>query len=769
MNIIKLQLNSSAKLHILKRLCPSAHHKQIRCYVRSTINEKTPKYLYETQSPLLYTSSKEHSLIKSSLSRITNVSRLSTSSRQNNYKNEENKDKNNTNFDKTLIYMAISLLLFDFVFFNFYYHFRDQSYTVTWPDFARRVLPTGEVDKIYVSSQDVAIAKLHQDSVYIQGERQRRQSSEPRLIVLQGGFEMGVVLEKLVRAEEKKMNIDPVDSLKVEFAAEKVTKEKDNIVSAERWDGLKNLVWMGNGLVVAFMIAMKFQTMSNKNSMFYQIYKNLTSKNNKLKQDMKSDPQNVVSSQATRNKDTVKLADVAGVSEAKQEVTEFIHFLKDHSQYTALGAKMPRGCLLTGPPGCGKTLMARAIANEAGVPFIVKSGSDFVEMLGGLGAKRVRELFAEARKKSPCIIFIDEIDAIGASRENDVMTASREKSQTLNQLLVEMDGMLSKKFEVVVMAATNRADILDKALLRPGRFDRTIQIDLPTLKDRQDILEVHLSKIKLENEPIDYSPKLAYMTPGMSGAELANICNEAAIYAARIGDNQITMKHLTYAIDRVIAGAPKSSTSVSPQERRVVAVHEAGHVIVGWMLKHCDALAKVTIVPRTKGALGFAQNNPTERMLYSPEEIMDIMCMALGGRAAEELVFKKITNGAQDDLRKVSAMAYAQVKHFGFSEAVGEISFPQQQSGFAVRPYSDALAKLIDQESSKLVKTAYDRTKKLLKDNEGHLVKLSEELFNRETLDYDDVSELIGQPPHGDKRQVQEMPMAPMAKDEKEK
>ena len=769
MNIIKFQLKSSTRIHLLKRLCPSVHHKQIRCYSLACFNEKNDKKSLLIQSSLFSISLKKYNFLNSSFFRTTNISRLSTSSKQNSNQSKENKEKNNRNFDKNFVYMGVVLLLFDFVFFNFYYHFRNQSYTITWQDFSRRILPTGEVDRIYVSSQDVAIAKLHQDSVYIQGERQRRHQSEPRLVVLQGGFEMGIVLENLLRAEENKMNIDPIDSLKVEFSADKVRKEKDNIVSAERWDAAKRVVWMSNGLVIAAMIALKLQTSSNKSSLFYQMFKNLISKDNKFKQDMKRDPKNVVSSQATSKKDTVKLDDVAGVSEAKQEVTEFIHFLKDHSKYTALGAKMPRGCLLTGPPGCGKTLMARAIANEAGVPFIAKSGSDFVEMLGGLGAKRVRELFSEARKKSPCIIFIDEIDAIGASRENDVMTASREKSQTLNQLLVEMDGMLSEKFEVVVMAATNRADILDKALLRPGRFDRTIQIDLPTLKDRQDILEVHLSKIKLEKEPGDYSPKLAHMTPGMSGAELANICNEAAIYAARIGDNQITMKHLNYAIDRVIAGSPKSSTSVSPQERRVVAVHEAGHVIVGWMLKHCDALAKVTIVPRTKGALGFAQNNPTERMLYSPEEIMDIMCMALGGRAAEELLFKKVTNGAQDDLRKVSAMAYAQVKHFGFSEAVGEISFPQQQSGFALRPYSDALAKLIDRESSNLVKTAYNRTKKLLKDNEAHLVKLSEELFNRETLDYEDVSELIGQPPHGDKRQVHEMPMAPMATDKKEK
>jgi len=457
----------------------------------------------------------------------------------------------------------------------------------------------------------------------------------------------------------------------------------------------------------------------------------------------------------------VKFSDVAGMNEAKQEVMEFVHFLREGEKYKELGAKMPRGCLLTGPPGVGKTLLAKAVAAEANVPFIAKAGSDFVEMVGGLGARRVRQMFQDARAEAPCIIFIDELDAVGGARGSGPMENS-EKNQTLNQLLVEMDGMLSKQKEVIILASTNRSDMLDKALLRPGRFDRTVQIDLPTQKDRKEILEIHLGKLKLDKPPTDYSEKLAEATPGMSGADLANVCNEAAIFAARNGDDNVTLYHLDYAIERVIAGSPKSSTSVGPKERKVVATHESGHVLVGWLLKHTDALQKVTIIPRTKAALGFARTTPSDRHLHSPEELFDYMCMALGGRVAEDLIYNRVTSGASDDLKKVTDMAYAQVKHFGFNKAVGPLSF-QKEGQFQVRPYSNALQSLMDTEVRQLVQRAYTHTQELLKNNIDLLKLLSEELYKKESLSYEEVADLIGPPAYGHKKQINNIPFGPFA------
>ncbi|TMW49526.1 hypothetical protein DOY81_005389 [Sarcophaga bullata] len=445
----------------------------------------------------------------------------------------------------------------------------------------------------------------------------------------------------------------------------------------------------------------------------------------------------------------VLFRDVAGLQEAKQEVKEFVDYLKDPEKYQKLGAKVPKGALLLGPPGCGKTLLAKAVATEAQVPFLSMNGSEFIEMIGGLGAARVRDLFKEGKKRAPCIIYIDEIDAIGRQRsgtESYNQGSSGESEQTLNQLLVEMDGMASKE-GVLMLASTNRADVLDKALLRPGRFDRHILIDLPNLEERKQIFEKHLSSIQLDADPSKYSHRLARLTPGFSGADIANVCNEAALHAARNSQKKVDSKNLEYAVERLVGGTEKRSHALSPVERKVIAYHESGHALVGWLLPNSDVLLKVTIVPRTSLALGFAQYTPSEQQLYTKEELFDKMCMALGGRAAESLIFNSITSGAQNDLEKVTKIAYSQIKKFGMNEKIGPIyiSDPEETGGYD-KPYSKALDKMIDFEARNLVANAYNKTEKILKDNRDKLEKLAEALLEKETLNYEEVVNLIGPP-----------------------
>ncbi|HEY4150345.1 MAG TPA: ATP-dependent zinc metalloprotease FtsH [Chitinophagaceae bacterium] len=447
---------------------------------------------------------------------------------------------------------------------------------------------------------------------------------------------------------------------------------------------------------------------------------------------------------------TITFNDVAGLDEAKVEVMEIVDFLKNPKKYTALGGKIPKGALLVGPPGTGKTLLAKAMAGEAQVPFFSMSGSDFVELFVGVGASRVRDLFKQAREKSPCIIFIDEIDAIGRARGKNAIMSNDERESTLNQLLVEMDGF-SGETGIIVLAATNRPDVLDTALLRPGRFDRQIEIDRPDLKGREAIFKVHLKPIKISQKLDIY--KLAEQTPGFAGADIANVCNEAALIAARKGKDAVDMADFQDAIDRVIGGLEKKNKIISPEEKKIIAYHEAGHAICGWYLEHAYPLLKVTIVPRGTAALGYAQYTPKEQYLYNTDQLMDQICMTLGGRASESIFFGKISTGAQNDLQQITRTAYAMVTIYGMNDQVGNISFydPQAENAFT-KPYSEETSKMIDQEVRKLIDEAYERTKKLLQEKKEQVQKLAEALLEREVLFQSDVETLIGKRPYEEKK-----------------
>lgn len=447
------------------------------------------------------------------------------------------------------------------------------------------------------------------------------------------------------------------------------------------------------------------------------------------------------------NKVKITFNDVAGLEEAKEEVKEIVDFLQNPSKFTKLGGKIPKGALLVGPPGTGKTLLAKAVAGEAAVPFFTLSGSDFVEMFVGVGAARVRDLFKQAKEKAPCIVFIDEIDAIGRSRGKGQMPGSNdERENTLNSLLVEMDGF-STDSGVIILAATNRPDVLDQALLRPGRFDRQIGIDKPDITGRDAIFKVHLKPLKLHKK-VD-SKKLSAQTPGFAGAEIANVCNEAALIAARKDKKSIEMQDFQDAIDRVIGGLEKKSKIISPEEKKIVAYHEAGHAIAGWFLEHADPLVKVSIVPRGLAALGYAQYLPKEQFLYQTEQLVDEMCMALGGRAAEEIIFGKISTGALSDLERITKMAYSIVTVYGMNDKIGNISYyDSKQSDYNFsKPYSEATAELIDQEAKKIVEDAYKRTKKLLISKQKELEIVAQELLKKEIVFQADLEELIGKRP----------------------
>jgi AFG3 family protein len=450
----------------------------------------------------------------------------------------------------------------------------------------------------------------------------------------------------------------------------------------------------------------------------------------------------------------VSFKDVAGMDAAKQEIMEFVSFLKNPTKYSRLGAKIPKGALLVGPPGTGKTLLAKATAGEASVPFFSIAGSDFVEMFVGVGPGRVRDLFAEARANSPCIIFIDEIDAVGRTRSR--IGYNDERENTLNQLLVELDGF-NPSTGIVVLAGTNRPDILDNALLRPGRFDRRIAINLPDIKERKEIFEVHLKPLKLAEDIENYSKKLAALTPGFSGADISNVCNEAALIAARTKKTAVEMVDFDKAIDRVVAGVEKKSKILSLEERTKVAYHECGHAVVSWFLEHCDPLLKISIVPHSS-SLGYAMYQPQDQYIVTKEQLLDQMCKMLGGRVAEQVFFSEVTTGAADDLQKLTQRAYSQVKIYGMSEAVGTVSFPPPQDEVPTeKPYSEATAKLIDSEALALINQALKRTEQLVREKKHLIERLAKQLLIKEVLQVEEIESILGKRPYRSRASFDEL------------
>ncbi|XP_071497391.1 mitochondrial inner membrane m-AAA protease component paraplegin-like, partial [Diadema antillarum] len=607
----------------------------------------------------------------------------------------------------------------------------DEAQNISWQTFVNDMLAKGEVKSVSVTyydsdgsgesknpESDVVHVFLHDGAIVFGREVGRGQPNHFRMRV--GNIQN---FEQKLRQAENELGIRQNDRIQIRYRHASS-------------DGMISIV--GTVLVLGFLLYIIRSAMRGGGmNAFTQLTKARFT---------------VVEEGASKG---VSFKDVAGLKEAKQEVMEFVDYLKRPEKFQELGAKVPKGALLLGPPGCGKTLLAKAVATEANVPFLAMAGSEFVEMIGGLGAARVRSLFKEARKRAPCIVYIDELDAIGRKRSESInFQSSGEEEQTLNQLLVEMDGMGTQK-GVIMLASTNRADILDKALLRPGRFDRHILIDTPTLIERREIFEVHLKKLVLERRPEDYSLRLAQLTPGMSGADIANICNEAALHAARESHKVVDIENFEFAVERVVAGAAKASKVMSPEERKVVAFHESGHALAGWLLEHTDALMKISIVPRANAALGFAQYLPSDQKLYSKEQLFDRMCMALGGRVAEAIIFNKVTTGAQDDLNRVTKMAYAQVRSLGMNDEVGHVSFPEGNSSeLGKRPYSQRLQQVIDEEARKLVTSAYRATEKLLSDNTENLKLLANKLLEKEVLNYKDVEALLGPPPFGEKKQI---------------
>ncbi|CAF0768459.1 unnamed protein product [Rotaria sordida] len=595
---------------------------------------------------------------------------------------------------------------------------------ISWNEFVQDMLSKGEVEEVIIHiEEELAYIKLHPQPV-IKGRKLFDRDTFAMKISNVDKFE-----EKL-RKVESDLNIDPARRILVSYTRN------------SQWPAV---IFFLSTLLLLFAFIKSRVKMNFANPMDMMTKAKFT----------------MVDPHIKVNIPKISFRDVAGMQEAKQEVMEFVEYIKSPQKFAALGAKVPKGALLLGPPGIGKTLLAKAVAAEAGVPFLSMAGSEFVEVIGGLGAARVRDLFREARKRSPCIIYIDEIDAIGKKRRGEnksSFVSSGEEEHTLNQLLVEMDGLESKS-NVVMLASTNRPDVLDKALLRPGRFDRHILIDYPTLPERIEILEVYLKKLKLEKDIKFYSTRLAQLTPGMSGADLANICNEAALHAAREGKKVIGRHDFEIAVERVIAGAAKKANTMAPTEKHTVAYHESGHVLTGWLLKTTCLPLKVTIVPRTGPALGFAQYMPKDKKLLHEEEFDEDLCVMLGGRAAEQIVFNKTSTGAQDDLKRATKLAYAQIKQYGMSKTIGLISFPvdqqnPQNDNFGVKPYSKRLQRLMDEEAKQRLANAFKRAEKLITENRAKLDILAEELLKRETLNYDDIVRLIGPPPYPDKQKM---------------
>lgn len=597
----------------------------------------------------------------------------------------------------TVYYLAISGI------------FTDVVAGLTWNDFINEVLLKGQVQEIRIYPDEVeAIVKT--------GATYEGKILFKKLVLINAPHNV----ENKIRAIEKRIGISSEDGILIRYV-----HINEKIALAEIF---KVLFIIGiSAYFIRHPIIKRFTNFSFMNKAKYTLVEPFSGKG-------------------------VRFKDVAGLKEAKIEVMEFVDYLNNPERYTKLGAKVPKGALLLGPPGCGKTLLAKAVATESNVPFLSMNGSEFTEVIGGLGAARVRNLFAEAKKRAPSIIYIDEIDAIGKKREKShSVFIDSESERTLNQFLVEMDGMIETK-DVIILASTNRAEVLDKALLRCGRFDRHILIDLPTLEERKDIFDYHLQSLSLEGTPMKYAKYLAHLTPGFSGAEIANICNEAALHAANEKKVKIDNNDLMYAIDKVLGGTVKKSSTLTPPEKEVIVYHEAGHAVAAWMLEYANPLIKITVVPRTNKQLGFSQYSDSNLKLLSSKHLFERMCVLLGGRVAESIMFNKISTGAQNDLQKVTDMAYLQVQQFGMSPSVGLLSFDKELTSTKTKkPYSKKLGSLMDAEVRRIIVEAYKTTEKLLQDNKDKLITLAEALLKKETLTYKDIEALIGPPPFGKK------------------
>lgn len=606
----------------------------------------------------------------------------------------------------------IYLLLGGFLVINLVMNNISSATETSWNTFEQKMLSEGAVERITVINDEraeVYIKESNRTSGYFQDIPKEAQG--PHYYFTIGSVEN---FENKVAAAEEEYQLEPID---IRF--EKRRNWLSDILS---WT-LPFLIIIAIWLFIMRRMSRRSGGMGGMNPMSF----------GKAKAEMLSDDK----------RPKVTFNDVAGMEEAKEEVQEIVTFLRDPEKYTRLGARIPRGVMLIGPPGTGKTLMARAVAGEAGVPFFSISGSEFVEMFVGVGASRVRDLFKKAREKSPSIIFIDEIDAIGRARGGAMaMRSNDERESTLNQLLTEMDGF-DNETNIIVMAATNRADILDRALLRPGRFDRHVTLELPNRNEREAIFEIHLKPIQL-GEDIDIKV-LAGRTPGFSGADIANICNEAALIAAREQSDAVDMSHFYRATDRVIAGLEKKSKIITPEEKKIIAYHEAGHATASWYLPHADSLMKVSIIPRGR-SLGAAWYLPEERQIYTKSQMLDRMVMALAGRAAEELIFGEISSGALDDLEKTTKQAYTMVAYYGLDEELGPISYydssgKSEQSLY--RPYSEETAHLIDREVRQLVETAYQQALDLLQEHRDELDKLAQELHDTEQVEREDLERIF--------------------------
>lgn len=613
------------------------------------------------------------------------------------------------------IYWIYALILLGFFGIQYFYSGGEPQET-TWMKFEKEMLQPGDVEKVVIVNHERAEIYIRAEKLSTQKYKEiqnKTQKKGPHYF-----FTIGSVERFEEQLEKAQANLE--DNHKITVKYEREDNTIGNIIGYLLPIALLVIIWI--------FIFRRLNGPNGPGSQIFSIGKSKAKIFDKESSETKTD-----------------FKDVAGLDEAKVEIMEIVDFLKNPQKYTELGGKIPKGVLLVGPPGTGKTLLAKAVAGEAHVPFFSMSGSDFVEMFVGVGASRVRDLFRQAKEKAPCIIFIDEIDAIGRARgKNPNFGANDERENTLNQLLTEMDGFETNS-GVIIMAATNRADILDRALLRAGRFDRQIHVELPDINGRAEIFKVHLRPLK--KLAADVTPEfLGKQTPGFSGADIANVCNEAALIAARKGKQQVEKQDFLDAIDRIVGGLEKKNKIISLIEKKTIAYHEAGHATISWMVEHANPLIKVTIIPRGQ-ALGAAWYLPDERQITTTEQLFDELTATLGGRAAEEIVFGKITTGALNDLEKVTKQAYAQVVYFGMSKKIGNVSFYDStgQTEYAFnKPYSENTAVIIDQEVSQLIEKAYERAKQILRENREGLEKLAQILLEREVIFSEDVEAIFG-------------------------